>query len=47
MVTKTKDMHLGLSGWTEEKGGEIFIKISFFLLWPKKYFCGFTRFRQF
>ncbi len=34
------------SAWTGAKGArEIFL--SFFLLWPKKYFCGFTRFRQF
>jgi hypothetical protein len=33
-------------GWTGAKGArEIFQ--SFFLLWPKKYFCGFTRFRKF
>jgi hypothetical protein len=33
-------------GWIGAKGArEIFL--SFFLLWPKKYFCRFTRFRQF
>jgi hypothetical protein len=38
-------LHEGWTGTGEKGAREIFL--SFFLLWPKKYFCGFARFRQF
>ncbi len=41
-----REYYYGKVGWTGAKGArEIFL--SFFLLWPKIFFCGIAGFRQF